>query len=159
MQEKVMVDKHIDAEAVADVIGMLAVNVQHRKPRTVYRGQHADDEDFSHVLQHAWGEETTLFSADLRMIEKAITFREDLSKTGSEKCLRGVVILPPGRENQKKALQDFLSGKTAVITALKGVPAPKTLDDIYSQNVGVDLTVEHPRAVNLCSCPWEGKKA
>lgn len=146
----VVVDKHLDGDALASVLGRRSISAATAKPSRKYRGEHADDEDFSDVLQLAWENEAALLSADGEMIEKALRFEKQLPK--AESCLRGVIILPRDKDEQVKALRRFVEGETVPIATRKGDALPRSLFDIEDFNVGIDLRKDTPRVVHLCDC-------
>jgi hypothetical protein len=149
-QEPVVVDKHLDADALGSALGRRGRSAAQYKPTRPYRGQYAKDEDFADVLQLAWEEETALLTADAKMIDKALRFERQLPK--AEACLRGLIILPPGKDEQISALRRFVAGEIVAMASQKGDAVPKSLDEIEDFNVAIDLRTDTPRVVHLCDC-------
>jgi hypothetical protein len=147
---KIVVDKHIDGDALGALIGRKPINAAMTRPTRQYRGDFADDEDFSQVLMLAWQNEAVLLSADGEMIKKALKFSRQYPK--NESCLRGVVIIPPSKKDQIAVLRAFISGNTQVIANAKGGFVPKSFDEIEDYNFGLDLRKTAVRVVNLCDC-------
>jgi hypothetical protein len=146
----VVIDKHIAGDVVRDVLKRRPINASLVKPHRPYRGRYADDEDISHVLQLGWENEVAVITADVSMIDKARRFERQLPK--AESCLRGVLIVPVGKDEQRDALRRFVEKETNVIPTRSGDATTKTLDDIENYNVGVDLRLSTPRVVHLCDC-------
>lgn len=149
-QEPVVVDKHLDAEALGSAVGRRGRSAAQHKPTRPYRGQYANDEDFAEVLQLAWEEETALLTADAEMIDKALRFERQLPK--AEACLRGLIILPPGKDEQVKALRRFVAGEITPIASRKGDAVPRSLFEVEDFNVAIDLRSDTPQVVHLCDC-------
>lgn len=84
------------------------------------------------------------------MMEKALRFERQLPK--AEACLRGLVILPPGKDEQVKALRRFVSAEIVPIASRKGDAVPRSLDELEDYNMCIDLRTDAPRVVRLCDC-------
>lgn len=152
-RKKIVVDKHIDGTALGNLIGRTLINAATETPTRKYRGHFNEDEDFSHVLMLAWQNEAPLLTADRAMIEKAMKFPRQFPK--EESCLRGVVVIPPSKEEQVAVIRAFLSGEKPVIANRKGGIVPKNFDDIENYNFGLDLCQIAPRVVDICACEEE----
>jgi hypothetical protein len=155
MKQKVIIDKHLDPEAMGKAVGRFAMSAATHAPQSKYRGSHPTDEDYDHVLQLAWENQALLLSRDGAMIKKAIQFRRDLPRIGEERCLRGVLVLPLHKADQVAALRDFLAGKLEIVRSRAGIPIPESLDDVEDGNFGIDLRQARPKAIELCDCEWE----
>lgn len=156
-QEPLVLDKNV-APDVASAVGYRPVSASTIRPQRGYRGSHSDDEDFAHVLQLGAERAVPVLTNDGDLINKARVFSDEQSKTrrGAEEwCTRGVVVLPKGKAEQISTLQRFEGGEIDVIPAASGVPAPRNLEDVREQNVGVDLRADHPRAIDLCHHEFE----
>ncbi len=152
MKPKVVTDKHIDGAAVGRALGRSFMSATTCKPQTEYNGEHQDDEDFTDVLQLAWENECPLLTCDGAMIEKAREFRLQFPKIGEERCLRGVLVLPVGKNEQIRVLTQFQAGRIDLIRCGKGHPIPSSIDDVESYNVGIDLRKPRPQVMWLCDC-------
>jgi hypothetical protein len=88
------------------------------------------------------------------MIEKALTFREQFPKIGTERCLRGLLILPLPKDEQITSLRQFVAGKVEIMRSRSGAPIPASIADIEDNNLALDLRKSRPQMVELCDCPW-----
>ena len=149
-RERVVCDKHLDAEAIGGVLGRIGRSAQDFKPSRPYRGEFSHDEDFSDVLQLAWEYEVVLVTADSKMIEKALRFEKQMPR--AESCLRGVLVVPRDKSEQLKSLHRFASGEIVAVASRKGDAVPKSLYDVEDYNVALDLRRESPLVVHLCEC-------
>jgi hypothetical protein len=149
---KVVLDKHLDSAALGEVVGRNALSATNHRPQRKYRGDGADaaDEDFYHILLLAWEEMAPLLTSDREMIEKAKRFPKQYPR--EESCLRGVILLPPFRQEQLAILRRFVAGEVPIIASRKGGIVPKSLNEIELFNLGLDLCKDHPRVVELCGC-------
>jgi hypothetical protein len=145
----IVVDKNIAGDVLGPMLGRRPVNATTTRPTRAYRGKHADDEDFAHVLQLGWENEVAVLSADGKMIEKALKFEKQFPK--EESCLRGVVVLPPGNDAQIRALQRLLDGSSWTVPTDMD-PKREPLDLIEDFNLGVDLRKDVAKVVYLCDC-------
>jgi hypothetical protein len=150
--EPVVVDKHIAADMVAPLLTRRPINATTARPTRPYRGEYAGDEDFSHVLQLGWENEAVVLTADGEMIEKALRFEKQFPK--AESCLRGVIVLPPGKQAQLAALRRFIvdGADMPIPKPNDGTAPPNVLDVIEDYNLGVDLRKTVPRIIYLCDC-------
>lgn len=148
--EPIVVDKHLDGEALAAILGRRAMSAAMVKPKRKYVGRYADDEDFSDVLYLAWENEVAAISADGALIDKACRFERQLPK--AECCLRGVIVLPLGKAAQVAILRRFVDGKLVPIATRKGDAIPRTLLELEDYNIGIDLRQDPPRVIHLCDC-------
>lgn len=156
----VIIDKNMDGDHVEIVLGQRTMSAQKHRPKTGpgfhhYAGSHADDEDYAHVLHLASQNEGLVLTEDGEMIEKAVEFHKELPKVGPPRCLRGVIVLPKGRERQQAVLRRLQAGEITIIASQSGVDAPRSIADVIDGNLGVDLRVENPRAIELCDCVWD----
>ena len=157
MRPRIVCDKHMDPELLTRYFGRLVLNAQGCRPRTRYVGNCPHDEDFTDVLQLAWEEYAPLVTADGALIEKVRVFQAELPKKWRDRCFNGVIVLPARHREQEVALKRFVSGTLSVrcvIHRTRGFNA--TLEAIDDANLGVDLTAKQPRALELCTCPWDG---
>lgn len=148
--EPVVVDKQLDADALAAALNRSGRSANRYKPSRPYRGQFADDEDFSDVLQLGWEYRVAVLSADNKMLQKALQFERQFPN--EESCLRGLILLPPGKQQQIFALTRFVRGKIELIASHKGGVVPKSLHDLEIFNLAIDLRDERPRVRRLCDC-------
>ena len=148
--EPIVVDKHVAGDVVVPLLGRRAINATTARPARRYRGKHADDEDYAHVLQLGWENEVAVVTADGEMIAKAQQFERQFGK--AESCLRGVIILPPGKEIQAEVVRRFVAGELVPIATRKGDAPGSSLDEIEDYNLGIDLRQKTPRVVHLCDC-------
>ena len=109
--EPIVVDKHLDGEALAAILGRRAMSAAMVQTQTqVRRFLYADDEDFSDgIFISALENEVAAISADGALIDKACRFERQLPK--AECCLRGVIVLPLGKAAQVAILRRFVDGK------------------------------------------------
>lgn len=149
-REPIVVDKHLDGDLLASIVGRRPISATTIRPTRAYKGEHADDEDYAHVLQLAWENEAALLSADGEMIAKALAFEKQYRK--AEDCLRGVIVLGARQDEQVDALRRFVQGETVPIATRKGDVIPRSLDELEDYNIGLDLRQDPPRVVHLCTC-------
>lgn len=123
------------------------------RPQSAYEGDHPDDEDFTHVLQLAWEDYAIVITADGAFFEKAKQFQDELKKRKKDRCFRGILLLPKQRDEQVRLLTAFLDGGLTV--RLQGSSEVVTLNDVYENNLGVDLRDRVPVAIELCRCNWK----
>jgi hypothetical protein len=152
VKPKVVIDKHLDPEAIGEALGLFAMSAATHEPTSKYRGNHPDDEDFYSVLQLGWEHEVAVLSRDGAMIDKAIAFRQDLPIIGRETCLRGVIILPLLKEDQVTVLRRFIAGEIEIIPSRSGGPVPASIHDLENYNLGLDLRKSRPKLIELCEC-------
>ena len=126
------------------------MNAAEHRPVNPYVGQYADDEDFAHVLQLGWDNFVAVLTADAEMIKKALKFERQVPK--EESCLRGVIILPPGKEEQVRVLRAFEAGDICAIRTRKGDALPENIAQVEQYNIGLDLRQARPRVIHLCGC-------
>jgi hypothetical protein len=141
-------DKHIDLESLLDALpsGTPVIDSSTTRPKLKYCGIDPADEDRNHVLQLAFERDATLITSDRRMIEKSLNF----GPCGSHgHRLGGVIVLPVGKTRRFTALVKLWDG---AIPAL-GVGRP-AFQRIWEDDLGVDLTLKLPTAVELCDCLW-----
>lgn len=160
MKPKIVTDKHIDPRMAEKVTGRLALNAQRRRPDRKYRGVNAHDEDYCEVLHLAWENYAPLLTADKAMIEKARIFQAGLPRKRRDRCLNGVIILPPHHSDQERLLNAFTSGALAARFARPRRARPRrafnvTLEQIDTANLALDLTRKVPKVIELCSCLWD----
>lgn len=148
--EPIVVDKQLDAEALAVVLNRSGRSANKHKPSRPYRGKYAADEDFSDVLQLGWEYEVAVLSADSKMLEKALRFERQFPN--EESCLRGLILLPLGKKQQIDVLTRFVGGEIAITASQKGGVVPKTVDDLEVFNLAIDLRDHNPRVRRLCDC-------
>ncbi len=142
-------DKHTDPSAFADLLpGWTLLSAARSKPKLRYSGVFSDDEDYSHVLQLAWENDATLITCDGSMIEKATDFNHCGSRGH---YLSGVVVLPPGRDRQRKTFAAFLDRKIQIANLERG---EDPLEALRQGNFGVDLRAKQPEGLELCNCPF-----
>jgi hypothetical protein len=156
LRTKVVTDKHVDADAMGTLLGRFAMSAASHEPQSKYTGRHMDDEDFAWVLQLAWENWAPLLTRDGDMIEKAIQFRRELPVIGSDRCLRGVVVLPLTKAQQIAILKRFMAGDIDIIPSRSGVRVPKSIADIEEGNFGLDLRKARPKVIELCDCDCDG---
>lgn len=143
-----VLDKHVDPDTIRASLEGTIVQSQNRRPRLRYSGPHKDDEDRYHVLQLGFENDATVVTCDQEFLEKA----RDFQRCGSHgHFLNGVIVLPPGKEAQKKALTAFLDGTLQVIGIDQRSPV---IEQIQDSNLGVNLLHKQPIAQELCDCPW-----
>jgi hypothetical protein len=143
-----IVDKHIDAVMVrSEVYPAPVTPAWNRSARGKYAGEEPTDEDRNHVLQLSFERDSKLLSADGDILEKAYKFGP-CNSNGHR--LGGVIIVPAGKANQIAALRAFKNGSLQV----QGID-PGSFDDIWWDNMGVDLRQKVPSAIELCECKFE----
>ena len=151
---RIVLDKHLDAVTLAPLFSSVVRSANNVRPRWKYEGTHTGDEDFYHILQLAWEDYATILTADGEFFNKVRTFQADLARRKKDRCFNGVLIVSHIREEQVRALKGLLDGATLV--RCKGRPGGEiiNIEDVSSQNLGVDFRDKVPRAVELCACKW-----
>ena len=100
------------------------------------------------MLQLAWENDATCLTCDSAMIDKAQAF----NRCGSfHHYLNGVIVLPVRKARQAECFGGFIRGTLKVLN-IAADDSP--LETVRVNNLGVDLSVKQPTAVELCGCPW-----
>lgn len=145
----IVLDKHFGLSLFDAVIHDASfISAALVSPRLKYIGEHSGDEDYYHVLQLAWENDALLITGDAKMLQKARIFGRCRSHNHYRS---GVIVLPPGNDRRVELLRSLVDGRLPVLNV---DTADDPLEVICDANLGVDLMVKQPVAIELCECPW-----
>lgn len=107
---------------------------------------HAPDED---VIDLAFRERAILVTADAKFEGKCRKFQSKRNR-----CLRGLLLLPDGREQQERVLLDIRQGRRIMCHAHFKISP--TWEDIRKENLFVNARISGQLQLkDLCACEWE----
>lgn len=154
-QSMFVIDKNLNAEALARVLPGSVIDSKTTKPRATYKGSHRDDEDYAHILQLAFEREACVVTSDYAMIGKAHRFHRFVTGHSGMRCMNGVIIVPDGLTAAIKTLEELRNGKKRIrVIGFQGRPFFADLFEVDASNLGVNLRATSPTVIELCDCPF-----